>query len=257
MVGQIPMWAHFFWTYAVGPFAALLPTSWRKRLPGAPRLNWERAATISGFLEMLSAVVGLGSWYMFEMTRRMSQLTDAVTGGQITVGLTEHQVAGSALTIFYLNFLTWILFYFFFEGTVRLCGAAFTENVLGTLPLFLLERILFLVRNRVDIRPGEVIVRNAKSFLESIRENVMVARLEQLPDELHDLASGTDELIEIWASHRKQNWVPPAIVRLDESFYRLEECSVRRPPRPFHYRLRRLEAGVSGRNVLLYKTGSS
>jgi hypothetical protein len=43
-------------------------------------------------------------------------------------------------------------------------------------------------------------------------------------------------------------------VRVDDQYYRLEENSVENGPRPFRYRLRRLERGVPGRNVLLYKT---
>jgi hypothetical protein len=251
------MGTHFFWTYIVGPFAALLPAPWRKLFPNGLRLDWERAATVSGFLEMVAAVVGLGFWYMFDVTRRMSQITDALASGQITTGLNEHQVAGSVLTIFYMNVLTWILLYFFFEGAVRLCGAAFAENVLGTTPLFVLERILFLIWNRKTVKPWEVVTQNAKSFVQSLREREMVATLEQVPDELHYSTGGPDGMLEIWASRRKLEWVPPKIVRVDESFYRLEDSTVEQPPRPFHYRLRHLEAGVSGRNVLLYKTSDS
>ena len=76
------MGTHFLWTYIVGPFAALLPAEWRKMLPGPPRLEWERAATVSGFVEMVAAVVGLGYWYMFDMTRRMAQITGAVANGR-------------------------------------------------------------------------------------------------------------------------------------------------------------------------------
>jgi hypothetical protein len=153
--------------------------------------------------------------------------------------------------------LTWILFYFFFEGAVRLCGAAFTENVLGTLPLYLLERMLYLVRNRKEVRFGESLARNGGSFVDSVREWFMVARLEQVPDELHYTKSGTEETLDVWASRRKQEWVPPKIVRVDEVYYRLEESWVEKGARPFRYRLRRLDAGVLGRSVILYKRGEA
>jgi hypothetical protein len=248
------MWAHFFWTYIAGPMAALLPERWRRALPSMVHVDWERAAALSGFLEILAAIVGLGFWYMWEMTRRISQIMDATETGQIPVGLSEHQVQGAALTIFYMNPLTWILFYFLFEGAVRLCGAAFTENIWGTLPLYLLERIVFVARNRREVKLGEVVARNMESFVESVRERVMVARLEKVPDELHYTRSGTEEMLEIWASKRKEDWVSPKIVRVDEVFYQLEESSVEHGVRPFRYRLRRLEAGVTGRNVALYKS---
>jgi hypothetical protein len=248
------MWAHFYWTYMAGPMAALLPERWRRALPTLACVDWERAAALSGSLEILAAIVGLGFWYMWEMTRRIGQIMDATETGQIPVGLSEHQVQGAALTIFYLNPLTWILFYFFFEGAVRLCGAAFTENVLGTLPLYLLERIVFVARNRREVKLGEVVARNMESFVESVRERVMVAKLEKVPDELRYTRSGTEEMLEISASKRKEDWVSPKVVRVDEVFYRLEESLVEHGARPFRYRLRRLETGVTGRNVALYKS---
>src|SRR5450432_3526312 len=110
------MWKSFFWTYIAGPFATLLPERWRRGLATTVAADWERAAIFSGLLEILAAIVGLGFWYMWEMTRRIGQIMDASETGQLHVGLTEHQVQGAALTIFYMNPLTWILFYFFFEG---------------------------------------------------------------------------------------------------------------------------------------------
>jgi hypothetical protein len=251
------MWTHFFCTYLLGPVAVLLPVRWRRALPIMERADWERAAALSGFLEILAAIVGLGYWYMFEMTRRIGQILNASVNGQIPVELSEHQVLGAALTIFYMNPLTWILFCFFFEGAVRLCGAAFTENVLGTLPLYLLERMLFLVRNRKEVRLGELVARNVKSLVESVREELMVARLEEVPDELHYSKSGTEETLEVWASRRKKEWVAPKIVRVDDVYYRLEESWVQKGARPFLYRLGRLDAGVPGRSVILYKRGEA
>ena len=248
------MWTNFFWTYIAGPIAALLPERWRRALPTTVCADWERAAALSGFLEILAAIVALGFWYMWEMTRRIGQIMDVSEAGQIPVGLSEHQVQGAALAIFYMNPLTWILFYFFFEGAVRLCGAAFTENVLGTLPLYLLERIVFLARNRKEVKPRAVVVRNVKAIVESLRERLMVARLPEVPDELHYTRIGTEEMLEISASKRKEDWVSPKIVRVNEVYYRLEESTVEPGARPFRYRLRRLEAGVTGRNVVLYKS---
>jgi hypothetical protein len=247
------MWTHFFWTYVAGPVAALLPLRWRRALPMAWQVQWESAAAVSGFLEIVAAIVGLGFWYMFEMARQINQIMNASGSRQVPVELGEHQVQGAALMMFYMNPLTWILFYFFFEGAVRMCGAAFAENVLGTMPLYVLERVLFLVKNRRVARPGEVVRQNVKPFVESVRERLMVATLEEVPDELHYTRSGTEETLEVWASRRKEEWLTPKIVRVDEVYYRLEESSVEKGARPFRYRLRRLEAGVPGRSVILYR----
>jgi len=58
--------------------------------------------------------------------------------------------------------------------------------------------------------------------------------------------------MEILASRRKPDWDPPRVVRVRESYYRLEACSKCAGPRPFRYTLRRLSSGVPGRKVLLY-----
>jgi hypothetical protein len=235
------MWTHFFWTYVAGPVLALLPVRWRRGLPTTGHVQWESAAAVSGFLEIVAAIVGLRLWYRFEMTG-------------------EHQLPEAALMIFnffFMNPLTWILLCFFFEGAVRMCGAAFAEDVLGTMPLCALEGVLFLVKNRREAKPGEVLRQNVKSFVDSVRERLMVARLEEVPDELHYTRSGTEEMLEVWASRRKEEWLAPKIVRVDEVYYRLEGGSVQKGARPFRYLLRRLEAGVPGWGVILYNRGEA
>jgi len=159
------------------------------------------------------------------------------------------------LTLFFMSPLTWMLLYFVFEGAVRLSGAAFTENVLGSLPLYIAERLTFWVTRPEEARVRETVRENARSFAESIRERVMLARLEDVPDELAHLKDGDEEILEIRGSRRKEEWVAPRIVRVEGVYYRLEESWVGRGARPFCYRLRRLAAGVSGRSVILYRGG--
>lgn len=245
----------FVWDYVVGPVAALLPGRWRRRVSRAREVEWTRAGTASGIYELIGAVIALGSWYMHEMGRVVSSSLEMAESGKLGGGVTEQQISGAGLTIFFLHPLTWLLFYFFFEGGVRLCGAAFTENVRGTLPLYLTERVVFWARNPEQARVGETVRANASSFAESIRERVMVARLKEVPDELEFTRSGAEELLEIRASRRKEEWEAPKIVRVDEVYYRLEESRMGSGARPFCYRLRRLAAGVPGRNVIVYRVG--
>jgi hypothetical protein len=243
----------FLWEVAVGPLLALLPERWRRRLPDVMDVSWRRAAALSGSCQLLLAVVGLGYWYISEVPARMGQMMDATADGRIPVGMTEHQVSGAALTFFYLNPLTWLLFYFFFEGAVRLCGAAFTENILGSFPLYLAERLLFWVKHPKEARVGKTVKGTATSIAGSLRERMMVAGLPEVVDELEYSANGEEAWLEIRASRRKEEWLEPKIVRVDEIYYRLEKSYMEAPPRPFCYRLRRLPAGVPGRSVILYK----
>jgi hypothetical protein len=244
----------FLFTYLAGPLAALLPARWRKALPFQGLIQWNRAATLSGIFQIFAAILALARWYQYTMFPIVDRGVDLALKGKLPGEVTDQQIAGAAYMVFLFHPLTWLLIYFFLEGAVRLCGAAFSENVLGTLPLGLIDRALSLVTGRTASKPEYSVDRNAQTFTGAVRERTILSRLKQVPDELHFTTDQTEELLEIWASRRKDDWVAPKVVRVDEQYYRLEENSVENGPRPFRYRLRRLERGVPGRNVLLYKT---
>jgi len=240
------------WTYVLGPVLAFLPARWRGLWPG--RVQWESAGTVSGILEMAAAIVALGQWYMYEMTRRIGEIGDLAGAGKLSGGIEEQQVKGAALMLLYMSPVTWFVFYFFVEGAVRMCAAAFTERVYGSLPLFAAERAWRAMVNPGESHVSETVRENAKSIAESVRERVMVAKLEDSGDEVWFGEEGAESVLEIRASRRKEEWDPPKVVRVDEEYYRLEELVVTREKRPFVYRLRKLGAGVMGRKVLVYRT---
>lgn len=80
----------------------------------------------------------------------------------------------------------------------------------------------------------------------------MLAREGEQPDELRFRKEEGEELLEIRASRRKPDWDPPRVVYIEDAYYRLEASATKTGPRPFLYTLRRLSAGVPGRNVLIY-----
>jgi len=249
-----PKAMNLLWTFVAGPMLALLPEEWRHARVWDERVRWEAAGTVSGILEMLGSITALGYWYMHEMMKWINDITGLADSGRLAQGLDDHQVRGAALMLLYMSPMTWILFYFFVEGAVRLCAAAFTGNVYGTLPLGIMERALFAVRKPEEARVRETLQENAKSIAESVRERVMVARLEDVGDKVRFQKEGEDEVLEIWACRRKEDWDPPKTVKVDEAFYRLEEGRVGAGARPYQYRLRKVEAGVMGRTVLTYRT---
>jgi hypothetical protein len=244
----------FFWTFVAGPILALLPERWRRASWWYERVSWEPAGTVSGILEIFGAVAALGFWYMYEMMRWIDKIMGLADSGKLGQGLDEHQIRGAALMLLYMSPLTWMLFYFFVEGAVRLCAAAFTENVYGSFPVWVVERTLFAIRKPEQARARETVKKNMRSIAESVRERVMVVRLKDMEDELRFATEGEEEVLEIWACRRKADWEPPKTVRVDETFYRLEESRVGAAPRPFQYRLRKVGAGVMGRTVLQYRT---
>jgi hypothetical protein len=138
---------------------------------------------------------------------------------------------------------------------LRFCGAAFGEDILGCLPLFLVDRVLFQPfrpRNPASSMSSESAISNARSLARAVRERLWTARAGETEDELCFRREGSDELLEINAGRRKQDWIPPRVVRYEDTYYRLEESFTNKGPRPFGYRLRRLSAGVPGRSVLIY-----
>jgi len=244
----------FLWTFVIGPVLAFLPERWRRARVWDERVKWGPAGTVSGMAEIFATIVALGSWYLYEMMRRIGQIMEMADRGKLGQELDEHQIRGAALMLFYLSPITWVLFYFFAEGAVRLCSAAFTGNVYGSLPLAIVERVLFAIRKPEEARVAERVKEKAKSIAESVRERIMVARLEDLEDELRFGSDNGEDVLEVWACRRKPDWEPPKTVRVDEQFYRLEESRVGTGPRPFQYRLRKVAAGVMGRTVLQYRT---
>lgn len=250
------MFGQFFWTYLLGPLAALLPEAWRRALPGSDRVHWERAAAVSGLVELTAGAFALVSWYFLTMTPMIGSGSEWALLGRFKQQVTEFQIGGVALAVFATHPVTWLFAYLFGEGAVRLFGAAFTEEALGSFPLFLLDRAIFLFRHRGEIRSDEELRRHLNSMVEGVRWQALAARRSNLSDELHYSNVGEDEFLEIWASCMKDNWDPPKVTHVDDTYYRLELSWVEKEAeRPFRYRLRRLEAGVPGRNVLIYKTG--
>jgi hypothetical protein len=170
--------------------------------------------------------------------------------GKAGTGVTDQAIGFMAYVLWAGHPLTWLIGCVFVEGAVRLCGAAFTENVLGTFPLFLVDKMYGVIFRRGAAQSTEQ--SNVSSFLSAVAEKVSESRTQRVSDELHLRKSATEEFLEVRASHRKADWTPPRVVRYQDSYYRLEECAKGAAPRPFRYVLRRLPAGVPGRNVLVY-----
>jgi hypothetical protein len=240
-------------TYILGPFLALLPARWRKALPFSESINWAHACTLSGLAELAIALAALLQWYSISMTTWVSRgLAVALNGGAGT-GITDQAIGGMAWFMWVNHPLTWVIGYFSVEGAARMCGAAFSDSLLGTLPLFLVDKtvcVLFGDSKREHDAPGV-----ASSFVNAISDKMLESSVPVSADQISRKADGTEEVLEILASRRKPDWDPPRLIRFQESYYRLEGCSKCAGPRPFRYKLRKLAAGVPSRKVLLYDPG--
>ena len=242
-------------TYLLGPILALFPKRWRTSLSTVLSVSWRPAAILSGFAESVIALIALIYWYSYYMTLLVDHGVNSAVSGKMPTGVTDHEIGFAALVIWATHPLTWLVAYGGVEGMVRLVSAAFTETYLGILPFFLLDKAFAMVagRHRRETtaashgRQG-----NLSSYLGAIGEKMLVGRLPSVPDEICSVGNEPDEIMEIRACRRKEDWIPPRVVRYQNGFYRLEAASRGTASRPFLYTLRRLAAGVPGRSVLLY-----
>jgi hypothetical protein len=201
-------------------------------------------------MESLLALLAFLYWYSYSVTHWAE---DAVYSAiQKGATIPPHTVGFAALALMFLHPLTWLIAWCALEGAVRFLGAAFTGNVLGILPLFLLDKIRTRVTSgRRAERPADT-QNNWSSFFSSIRQRAAFLRNPVLPDEVRYSADATGEVMSIASSRPKSGWEPPRIIRCKDIYYRLEATSERPGPRPFLYVLRRLPAGVPGRTVISY-----
>jgi hypothetical protein len=242
-------------TYLFGPFLTLLPQRWRKSLSFSGAVNWRRATVLSAFLEAAVALTGIMFWYSYYMQLLVDRGLGAAITGKVP-NVTDHDIGFTALVIWATHPLTWLLAFAGIEGAVRLVSAAFTESNYGIFPLFVVDKVFGAItgRNKREAAAeGQFgLKENFHSYIGAIRERAVIQRTEIVPDELCFTGNAPDEMLEIRACRRKQDWNPPRTVRYLEDFYRLEAFSNGAHPRPFRYTLRKLSAGVMGRTVLVY-----
>jgi hypothetical protein len=239
-------------SYFLGLFLAFLPKRWRDSLPTAAALHWRPAMILSGLLESAIALFSLVYWYSYSVTHWAA---DAVFSAiQHGAEIDPRALGFAGLAIVFLHPLTWFIIYFGFEGIVRLC-AAFTDTTLGTFPLFLADKIyLQLVRGGNPLAAGtdNFSQSHLASGIRAVRERALTAALPLVPDELRFTTAGPDEILEIRSCRAKPDWTLPRVMRYEDRYYQLIECSQGTAPRPFIYTLRRLSAGVASRSVLIY-----
>jgi hypothetical protein len=242
------------WRFLLGPFLAILPKRWRKSLAFSDAVNWRAASILSGMAESIAALVALMYWYSYSVTTWVSRGLDAAIAGKAPPGTTDHEIGFVALLIWATSPITWGLCYVGVEGMVRLC-AAFTDTVLGVFPLFILDKLYVKIFLGGEPKPPgtpQFSQSHVASYVGTVREKVLTARLPLVPDELCIAKSETEEILEIRACRAKEDWTPPRVVRIDDNYYRLEASSKKSGSRPFVYTLRRLAAGVPGRSVIIY-----
>ena len=224
-------------TYLVGPILAILPAPWRKTLLWAEDVNWSRAAAVSGLAEFVLALVGLMLWYSHVMTEWVSRGDGFAISGKMGPGAPPEQIGTMAIFIWATSPVTWLLAYSALEGVVRFCAGAVAGGAHGILPLFLIDKIAiapFRPRNEKAADAPASARELVGSYAGAIREKVTTATHAELRDEIRSLKNESGEILEIYTSRKKPDWAPPRVVRYLDGYYRLEEGSNARGPRPLH-----------------------
>ena len=247
------------WMYLIAPALSLLPRRWRESLHSSLSMPWVPATIISGCVEAACGLAGLVYWYSYSVTGWVQKSLDtqlkAHPGAAIPVG-TEGFVG---LLLVAANPLTWVIVAIPLEGIVRVCAAVSTGEILGTLPLFIVDKILTLFMDGKSSAKdsGDSLRASGSSFFSALRQEYLTSRLPLVSDELHYTGRDSEEFLEIRACRRKPEWDPPRVVRCGDDYFRLERAAETSGSRPFVYVLRRLARGVPGRTVLEYRPDSS
>lgn len=211
----------------LGPFFALLPRPWRELLLPPQAVQWSRAAAISGFVEAGLALYALGHWYYYAMSTWVGNAIGVALSGKNGPEVSPQAIGAVALTVWVTHPVTLLLMYAGFEGVFRMCAGAFARYAYGTLPLFLLDKILFGPFRRrprkVGAAPG--IPAGFSSYVGAVSESVHGLTSREVPDELCFTKTNFGEFLEIRASRRKPDWIPPKTVRYLDAYYRLESDS--------------------------------
>jgi hypothetical protein len=209
------------WTYLAGPFLSLLPASWRANLPSAQAINWRRATFLSGVLEIVASLCALVYWYSYSVThhtqlqlsRALQAHPDIVTPPQL-IGLMSYVLVA-------LNVVTWIIAWFWLEGIIRAVGAAVTGEIVGTLPLWLIEQFYRFFHRRSEHR----------------------RRPPLAPDEVTWCKEGQVEVLRVMSCRPKPTWKNRPTIRIKEEFFQVDKSIPGSGPRPYVYHLRRLKPG--------------
>jgi len=210
-----------FSTYIAGPFVAMLPRRWRQQIWPQERTEAARAAIISGVLEATLDVVALVSWYSIFVTMASQAISHSPHPGA-----GSNRIGVFVYVWFWINPITWLVAYFGLEGVVRAMAALANGDVCGTLPLFLIDRLL----NRGE-KPG--------------REAPLLAD-EVLP------GNKTSDM-RVASCKAKIGWEYPFTIRYEGAYFQVVSClQLRGGLRPYVYSLRRLPPGEIARGLKDY-----
>jgi len=221
-------------SFLAGILLSLLPERYRRWWEPASTLDFLRASFVSGLVQGLGCFVVFILRYLIFFQQRVMEMGGQVmgAGAEEALGVSSVQYGmGIVTTLEYLiQPLTLLLIYFALEGAVRLAGAAFTEQILPSLPLHLTawaqER---LAQRRAERALGPPVVDTVER------------------------GDGKEYDLRIASCRSKLNWDRLMTVAYEDQFYEVikEERAAR--PRPFVYLLKKIPESKVIRGLHRYR----
>ncbi|MBI4466604.1 MAG: hypothetical protein HY656_04145 [Acidobacteria bacterium] len=221
-------------SFLAGILLSLLPERYRRWWEPASTVHFRGAAFLSGLVQCVGCFLAFLLRYLAFFQRRVVEM-----GGAVIEAGAEEALAGQGVQFgmgivttleYVLQPLTVLLIYFTLEGVVRLAGAAFTEEVLPTLPLHLVA----WAQERLEARRAERALGPP-----------VVDTVERGDGKHYDLG--------IASCRPKPNWDRLMTVAYEDEFYEVikEERGAR--PRQFIYLLRKMPEGKVIRGLHHYR----
>lgn len=214
------------WTYLLGPVLSLLPSRWRTRLPFAESINWQHAAFISGFFQIWFSIYLLVAWYSYSVTHHtrrdvflVLRELHAHVGDPAKIGLI-------ALIFVALNPVTWVIGAWGIEGGIRVLGAAITGDIIGTYPLWAIDR-----------------------FYCAVERWTYNWRVPVVADKVTSERHGDVEILCIKSCRPKPNWQNHPTIRYHDEFFQVSNVIAAADTQKYIYHLRRLQPGEMFRGL--------
>jgi hypothetical protein len=214
-------------TYVLGPLYSLFPERWRGRTYRGSQHHLAQSAFFSGILEAIISAGTLSIWYLRFFGVLGSKYIEYLTHAEQGSLFTWEAFSQAGFHTFLIHPLTWIITYFGFEGLFRAVAALSTGEVVGTLPLWMVERAFQF------LRPGPG------------------ALLPLVPDEI----TGGDRTcdLQIASCRRRPEWKYPYTIRYGGVYFQvIADKFINAGPRPYLYLLQRLPAGEIARGLKNY-----
>jgi len=217
----------------LGMILSLLPKRYRDRLPDSVQADLRHGAIASGLLVSLVGLAFFIVRYLGFIQYRVGGLGQrAIDRGVegVLVNRVVHFGMGAVATAEYvLHPVTLLLIYFSIEGATRLLAALVTEEVTGTLPLY----VVAWVEDR---------------FSQARAERALGLRVPDIAESVYS----PDYDLRLITCRRKRGWDRMMTVDWEGQLYAVAGEQTGRPPHHFIYRLRKSPPGRVVRHLHRY-----